>query len=625
MDTLLEVGLHNAAMAAGLALLAAGVGGWCRRPALAHGLWLLVLLKLITPPLFPVSLLPSSEEPAPPETALAPGQVESKPAQPEPVAVVKAPPEDIRDIALAGKLPAPVAPPANPEIPAPVKEAPPPAAPPLAVDPQPGPEPPSEVLPAAQTGMTWQGIASAVWLSGSLVWFLLALLRIHRFQRLLQYARPAPASLQEETQELALRLGLKQPPEVWLVPGNLSPMLWGLGPMALLLLPMNLLERLSPQQRATVLVHELAHLRRRDHWVRRLELVALGLYWWLPVVWWARRELQEAEEECCDAWVVSVLPDSARSYATALLETVDFLAGVPAALPPAASGVGHVHFLKRRLTMIFRGNTPRALTGAGFLGLVGMGFVLLPLLPTWAQQETNRFGSAGKGSGVGSGDKSGKVSGDLDKIRAEIERLRAELDVKKAELEVRNAEMKQALINLKAAQERLAAIEKDARKKEQGAKSSGGGKGGPSAMPGMPGGMGGFPGMPGMKGPMMGGMGGGGFGGSSSNFEKRLADLEKKMDTLLRELQNLRRDLSRPLVPPPGGGGLPAMPGPKGPMTPGGPGSAPAKPGVPGVPNPPGPFGGTTAPSGLAPLGAGNLFGPTPSSSAAPKGPPGSQ
>ena len=90
------------------------------------------------------------------------------------------------------------------------------------------------------------------------------------------------------------------------------------------------------------------------------------LYWWHPVVWWARQKLHEAEEECCDAWVVSVLPESARAYAIALVETVDFLSEAGVALPLGASGIGEVRDLKRRLTMIMRGSTPRALTWSGF-------------------------------------------------------------------------------------------------------------------------------------------------------------------------------------------------------------------------------------------------------------------
>src|SRR6266404_5788812 len=56
MDMLLHVGLANAVLATGLALVAWVAGRLARRPALAHALWLLVLLKLITPPLLTVPI-----------------------------------------------------------------------------------------------------------------------------------------------------------------------------------------------------------------------------------------------------------------------------------------------------------------------------------------------------------------------------------------------------------------------------------------------------------------------------------------------------------------------------------------------------------------------------------------
>src|SRR5438105_3741271 len=52
----LVICLTNAVVASFLALIAAGVGRFCRRPALAHTLWVLVLLKLMTPPFFGVPL-----------------------------------------------------------------------------------------------------------------------------------------------------------------------------------------------------------------------------------------------------------------------------------------------------------------------------------------------------------------------------------------------------------------------------------------------------------------------------------------------------------------------------------------------------------------------------------------
>ena len=56
MDDLFRVAISNAVWAAGLALVAvAGSRLFRRRPALVHTLWLLVLLKLVTPPVLTVA------------------------------------------------------------------------------------------------------------------------------------------------------------------------------------------------------------------------------------------------------------------------------------------------------------------------------------------------------------------------------------------------------------------------------------------------------------------------------------------------------------------------------------------------------------------------------------------
>ena len=56
--------------------------------------------------------------------------------------------------------------------------------------------------------------------------------------------------------------------------------------------------------------------------VRWLELIVSGTYWWLPVVWLARRGLHAAEEECCDARVLAVVPDARHDYAEALVQAI---------------------------------------------------------------------------------------------------------------------------------------------------------------------------------------------------------------------------------------------------------------------------------------------------------------
>ncbi|HEY7426255.1 MAG TPA: M56 family metallopeptidase [Gemmataceae bacterium] len=421
MDDLLNIALSNAVVAAVLALVAAAAGALCRRPALVHGLWLLVLLKLVTPPLLRIPVawptaLESVQAPVAASAMEAPisETTSSSPEQPDVVLVLpmtaEGEPASSADAITTPPAPVPVDPP------------------------------------------LWSRVMPLVWLAGSLGWFALALLRLGRFRRLLRFAHGAPASLQERAARLARRLGLPRCPQVGLLPGRLAPMLWAVGGSPRLLVPADLLDLLDDKQLDTLLVHELAHLRRRDHWVRALEFVVMGLYWWHPVVWYARRELREAEEQCCDAWVVSTLPGASRTYATALMDTLDFLSTARPAVPPLASGIGHVADLKRRLTMIMRGTTPRALSWPGCLTVLAVGAFFLPLLPALQAQEPSKEDV--KKQLLDELNAQSK----LDSARGDIEKLEAMLKAKMAEVEAAKAALQAAAKDLQSHQQKLDAL-----------------------------------------------------------------------------------------------------------------------------------------------------------------------
>jgi WD40 repeat protein/beta-lactamase regulating signal transducer with metallopeptidase domain len=226
-----------------------------------------------------------------------------------------------------------------------------------------------------------------VWLAGTLAAFTLSAVRVHRFRRAMRWATPASAAIQQEAAQIARRIGLRDHPRVWLVSGAVSPMLWAIFGHTRLLFPSRLLEDLAPVARRALLLHELAHLRRRDHWVRLLEATATILYWWHPVVWWARREIQAAEETCCDSWVVAGMPEDRGVYAAALIETDRFLSESHLALPALASGVQGFMLMKRRVTMIMRmrGEGPTRLSPVAWAGLLTFAAICLPLVPTVAQ------------------------------------------------------------------------------------------------------------------------------------------------------------------------------------------------------------------------------------------------
>jgi beta-lactamase regulating signal transducer with metallopeptidase domain len=250
-------------------------------------------------------------------------------------------------------------------------------------------QPPSTSIPMGSGWPlnTWLSAVGWFWLAGAVVCYSTSAVRIGRFQRLLRCARPAPAALEEEARRLAVHMGLVRCPPIWLLPGPVPPMVWwGFGRKGLFL-PSRLLERLDADGRAAILAHELAHVCRHDPWVRWLELVVVGLYWWYPLVWWVRRQVQVQEEACCDAWAVGELPP--RTYASAILETLDFLAETRPAVPLVASGLGRMHALKWRLTLIMQRRTPKRVSFAGWLVFAGIALLLL-LGPGRAQPDAGK-------------------------------------------------------------------------------------------------------------------------------------------------------------------------------------------------------------------------------------------
>ena len=119
-----------------------------------------------------------------------------------------------------------------------------------------------------------------------------------------------------------------------------------------ILLPLGCLTGLSVAQVEWILLHELAHVARRDYVVNLLQSLVEGLLFYHPAVWWVSRVVRAERENCCDDRVVELMGD-ARAYAATLAVLEDRRALVPQAAM-AATG-GNVMKRIRRLTMEPRG------------------------------------------------------------------------------------------------------------------------------------------------------------------------------------------------------------------------------------------------------------------------------
>jgi beta-lactamase regulating signal transducer with metallopeptidase domain len=351
MDRLLQFVLSNAVAAMALAVLAAGAARVIKRPAVTRALWIVVLLKLLTPPVWTIPVT------RPQAQAAAVARV-AEVTEPEEYTIADEPydPDEEANIEVNIDAPAPSSQPAAVSYPTPGEDFP------------------------------WVTAVVIVWLAGVLVVGGLILRSSLRLRRIVRQSVVAPMGVRRRAIHLSLVMDVGRCPEVLLARGAVPPMLCATGMRSRIILPASLWSRLDEAQQDTVLVHELAHLRHGDHWVRRLELIAAVIYWWHPAVWWSRAQLRESSEQCCDAWVVWALPRLARSYAEALVETVDFISLSRPGLPVLASGMGQFTDLKRRLVMINQAKAGRALSRGGYTAVCSLAGLLLPLAPSFAQE-----------------------------------------------------------------------------------------------------------------------------------------------------------------------------------------------------------------------------------------------
>ncbi len=128
-----------------------------------------------------------------------------------------------------------------------------------------------------------------------------------------RYSRPASSSLGEAAARIAGRLRLRRVPAVRVGGAVPSPLVCGaLRPT--IYLPTEDLEDLEH-----VLLHELAHVRRRDPLQAAIAVAIQSILWFHPAVWIARTRLSVLRELACDATVASVLEDETPEYRHALL------------------------------------------------------------------------------------------------------------------------------------------------------------------------------------------------------------------------------------------------------------------------------------------------------------------
>ncbi|HEV3041590.1 MAG TPA: M56 family metallopeptidase [Candidatus Angelobacter sp.] len=124
-----------------------------------------------------------------------------------------------------------------------------------------------------------------------------------------------------------------------------------------ILLPAWLVAEASPTELKHVLLHELAHLRRRDDWTNLVQKLVKALLFFHPLVWWIESRLSLERELACDDAVLAHT-ECPRVYAQCLARIAE-KSFLRRQIALAQAAVSRMHHLSCRVMQILDSQRPR--------------------------------------------------------------------------------------------------------------------------------------------------------------------------------------------------------------------------------------------------------------------------
>ena len=165
-----------------------------------------------------------------------------------------------------------------------------------------------------------ENIVLGIWLIGALSLTIYTITLTARMRRILKNgAKVTDVGAIGLFEECKLALNIKSTPVLIESSVIRSPMAAGtLRPH--IILPSGIVTELSQEKLRFIILHELAHLQRKDIYVNWITTLLQIFHWFNPLIWYAFNQMREDRELACDANVLSVLkPDEYKSYGDAII------------------------------------------------------------------------------------------------------------------------------------------------------------------------------------------------------------------------------------------------------------------------------------------------------------------
>ncbi len=170
------------------------------------------------------------------------------------------------------------------------------------------------LTPAAALMAVWAAGCVAVWVVVAWHWA--------RCRRMVGASRAIEEGpLRIALEQIAMELGVRRGPELAATGAVTSPFLCGVWRQQIIL-PEKLMDELDSADLRAVLTHELMHSRRHDTWIGWAQVLAQGIYWFHPLVWWANSQIRREREMACDEAVLQLGRVTTESYQQSILRVL---------------------------------------------------------------------------------------------------------------------------------------------------------------------------------------------------------------------------------------------------------------------------------------------------------------
>jgi bla regulator protein blaR1 len=217
---------------------------------------------------------------------------------------------------------------------------------------------------ATVAGPSWPEVLAAIWLTGCAFVLVVWTIRWFRVAAIVRASSPlTDVDLIARLRRAERAMGVRRPLRAVVSDAEIEPGVFGIM-RPVLVWPRELADHLQGHQIDGVLIHEVAHVRRRDNLTAVLHLVVETVFWFVPPVWWLGGQLVRERELACDRAAVTAGSDP-RSYAESILRTCELYAESPLACVSGVTGSD----LKKRIAAIVRGHAGDAL-GLGHRAII---------------------------------------------------------------------------------------------------------------------------------------------------------------------------------------------------------------------------------------------------------------